>query len=78
MVALFPIPGAIAGKIQNVQKESMKRVSILPSQDFDVAVYFVARRTRVCRLLPKVKSQPQVRVFAGADHPHIQRWAFCE
>ena len=54
MLALFPIPGAVAGKIQNVQKEAMKRVSIFPSQNFRVVVYFVVRRTRVCRLLPKV------------------------
>ena len=27
MVALFPIPGAVAGKIQQVQKETMRRVS---------------------------------------------------
>lgn len=28
MVALFPIPGVVANKIQKVQKETMKRVSI--------------------------------------------------
>ena len=28
MLALFPIPGTVAGKIQKVQKEVMKRVSI--------------------------------------------------
>ena len=60
MIALFPIPGVIAGKIQKVQRETMKRVSILPYQGFDVGVYFVVRRTRAFRLLPKVKSQPQV------------------
>jgi hypothetical protein len=30
MIALFPIPGLIANKIQKVQKESMKRVSLRP------------------------------------------------
>jgi hypothetical protein len=29
MIALFPIPGTIAGKIQKVQKESMMRVRII-------------------------------------------------
>lgn len=29
MVALFPIPGVVANKIQKVQKESMKRVGSL-------------------------------------------------
>jgi hypothetical protein len=28
MFALFPIPGTVAGKIQKVQKETMKRVSV--------------------------------------------------
>jgi hypothetical protein len=28
MFALFPIPGTVAGKIQRVQKETMKRVSV--------------------------------------------------
>ena len=60
MIALFPIPGVIAGKIQKVQRETMKRVSILPYQGFGVGVYFAFRRTRAFRLLPKVKSQPQV------------------
>ena len=39
MLALFPIPGTVAGKIQNVEKEAMKRVSIFPSQNFYVAFY---------------------------------------
>lgn len=54
MIALFPIPGTVAGKIQKVQKESMKRVSNLPSQYFDIGFDFAIRRTRVCKLLPKV------------------------
>jgi uncharacterized membrane protein len=57
MIALFPIPGVLAGKIQKVQRESTKRVSILPYQCFDVGVYVAARRMHVCRLLQKVKSQ---------------------
>src|SRR6266702_6825869 len=36
MVALFPIPGTVAGKIQKVQKEAVKRVSILPCRCLDV------------------------------------------
>lgn len=28
MLALFPIPGTVAGRIQKVQKDVMKRVSI--------------------------------------------------
>jgi hypothetical protein len=60
MIALFPIPGTVAGKIQKAQRESMKRVSILPYQYLDVGAYFVVRRTRVCRPLPKVRPQTQV------------------
>jgi hypothetical protein len=60
MIALFPIPGTVAGKIQKVQRESVKRVSILPYQYLDVWAYFVVRRTRVCRPLPKVRPQTQV------------------
>ena len=39
MVALFPIPGTVAGKIQKVQRESMKRVSILPYRYLGVGVH---------------------------------------
>jgi hypothetical protein len=60
MIALFPIPGTVAGKIQKVQKESMKRVSILPDQDFAVEFDFAIRRTHVCRLLPKVSRSHKV------------------
>ncbi len=56
MVTLFPIPGIVAGKIQNVQKEAMRRVSVLPNQYLDFTVYFAVRRMSVCRLLPKVRS----------------------
>ena len=38
MVALFPIPGTVAGKIQKVQKEAVKRVSILPCRCLDVGL----------------------------------------
>ena len=62
MIALFSIPGVVAGKIQKVQKETMKCVSILPYPCLDVGVYVVVRWMHVCRLLPKVKSQSQVRV----------------
>ncbi len=60
MIALFPIPGIVAGKIQNVQKEAVRRVSILLYQCLGVGVYFAVRRMRVCRLLPKVGPQTQV------------------
>ena len=60
MIALFPIPGAIAGKIQKVQKETMKRVSIFPCQYLGVGVHFAVRRMRVYRPLPRVRSQTQV------------------
>ena len=30
MIALFPVPGTVAGKIQKVQKEAMRRVSTFP------------------------------------------------
>ena len=43
MIALFPIPGVIAGKIQKAQKETMKRVSISPYQCFDVVVQVTLR-----------------------------------
>jgi hypothetical protein len=42
MIALFPIPGVIASKIQKVQKESMKQASIVLSRFFMLAMTFVA------------------------------------
>ena len=43
MIALFPIPGVIAGKIQKAQRETMKRVSISLYKYVDVAVQVTLR-----------------------------------
>jgi hypothetical protein len=63
MVALFPTPGTVEVKIQQVHKESMKRVRILPYQCLDVEVYFAIRRMHVCRLVPKVGQQSHWQVW---------------
>jgi hypothetical protein len=42
MIVLFPIPGVIANKIQKIQKESMKQVSIALSTFFGVNVDLLA------------------------------------
>ena len=76
MITLFPLPGALAGKIQKVQKDTMKRVSIFPCQYLGVGVYFTVRRMRACRLLPKVRSQTQV-CYMSADVPRLQLWVYC-
>ncbi|KAI9444470.1 hypothetical protein H4582DRAFT_2052775 [Lactarius indigo] len=47
MVALFPVPGTVAGKIQKVQKETVK------------CVHFTVRRMHVSKLPQKVGSRTQ-------------------
>ena len=53
MIALYPLPGWIASKMQGIQREKMKIVSdILPFTSCDclIVVFFFCRRMRVFRL----------------------------